>query len=121
MARRKTKKKEKPYIPTPASIAKQFCANYEDAHFAVLVACGFSYAEAYRLVFPTNATTASVASMASKKVRDITVQRVLYYIRQDYWNGSLKMRDDYVVTMKVPAWCRIPKRERCSVLHPKKE
>ena len=121
MARRKTKKKEKEYLPTPASIAKDYCTNYEDAHFAVLVACGFSYAEAYRLAFPTNATTASVASMASKKVRDMTVQRVLMSIRQSYWGGSLAMRDDYVVLLKVPIWSRIPKRLRCSVLHPNRK
>lgn len=103
---------------TPVDVVECFGVMDDDAHFALLVVCGCSYVTAYRLAFPTSAANSSVASMASRKLRDTSVQRYLMDLRQRYYSGSLRLRDDMPVQMRIPEYAKVKKAMRAKRIKP---
>lgn len=91
----------------------------EDAHFALLILAGFSASVAYRLAYPTRGDNHSVASMASRKLRDDNVQAVLVQARTLYWNGNLRLNDNFPCVKRISAYQRIGKKSRNKRIKPK--
>ena len=103
---------------TPVDCLERFGYMDDNAHFALLVVCGCSYVTAYRLAFPTAAANSSVASMASRKLRDTAVQQYLLDLRSSYHAGGLRLRDDMPIALKVPEYAKVKKAMRAKRIKP---
>lgn len=80
--------------------------------FAILIVCGFSASDAYRCVYPTLASNSSVASLASRKIREEKVQELLFGIRKHYWQGDLRLRDDFPCKIRQSWLTKVEKKAR---------
>lgn len=61
----------------------------EDRMFCVLLLAGYPQAAAYRACYPTTASVASSAVLASRKIREPQIQDLLDLINKDYWAGEI--------------------------------
>lgn len=79
----------------------------EDMLFAVLVLCGYPHSRAYRAAYPqSRATLQSSAALASRKLREPGIQRILKEICDTYWDGLLYLNDGVCQeqSRKRPKW-----------------
>lgn len=84
----------------------------EDKMFAVLVACGFPSALAFRLANPSStASGSSSAVLASRKLAEPKVQQFIQMIMDCYWNGLLVLNTQ----------CLKHPRRRCEWESPKEK
>lgn len=66
----------------------------EDRLFCVLLLCGYPAAAAYRAAYPTSASVASSAVLASRKLHEPLIQELLALINDCYWDGSIILKTD---------------------------
>lgn len=70
----------------------------EDRLFAVLMVCGYPAAKAYRIAYPhSQASVASSAVLASRRLKEPAVQRVLNGIGYSYWHGHIYLKDGKIM------------------------
>lgn len=66
----------------------------EDRLFVILNLAGYSGAAAYRAAYPTTASAASSAVLASRKLNEPHIQNLLANINENYWSGSVILKTD---------------------------
>lgn len=86
----------------------------EDMLFAVLVLCGYPHSRAYRAAYPqSKATLQSSAALASRRLREPHIQRILKAVGDKYWDGLLFLCDEACqeAYRKRPKW-KPPRRNK---------
>lgn len=81
----------------------------EDRLFCVLIVAGYTGAAAYKIAYSDRATVSSAAALASRKLREPEIQRILNDISRPYWDGLLCLNDKHF-TEKRRSW--LPKKKK---------
>lgn len=76
------------YYPTSRFITP------EDRLFCVLLLSGYPAAAAYRVSYQTSASVASSAVLASRRLHEPYIQKLLDHINQNYWAAQIILKTD---------------------------